>query len=129
MNSQDFFIAIVRHVLAHIGSGEDAILACMIMLHTQDILPSETLRLDDVTWPATAPHQLSAITQRHASELVAAVIGQGAERVAHEWYYTYCEKAPYQTLEEVSQPMLTKVQDVIECVLQHPLVESVVDAE
>ncbi|GIW80063.1 MAG: hypothetical protein KatS3mg105_1870 [Gemmatales bacterium] len=129
MNSQQFFVALVKHVVDKLGDEEDNILACMIVLHTQDILVNDNCRLVDVSWPVGAPHRLHAITGRHAAEVVATALGHESQQAIDEWYSMYCTQTPYEVLKSVPKPMMEKVENVIRCISEHPLVESVVDAD
>ena len=130
MNSQDLFISVVKHVINELGSDENDILACMIMLHTQDIFVTLECEMNDVVWPVGEPHKLCAITHCHASEVVAAALGHESEQgIIDLWYSTYCTRTPFELLEDVPEPWMGRVLNAMTCVKGHPLVETVADAD
>lgn len=130
MTSQKFWTFVVKHVIDRLGSYEDNVLACMIVLHTQDILVRDECEFEDVVWPVGTTHRLHAITRRHASEIVAASTGHESEQDAiDKWYALYCTHTPFEVIDSAPQPMKDRVYDVIECVRNLPLVVSVVDAQ
>jgi hypothetical protein len=131
MTTQDVFVAIAKAALGQDAPTEEVVLASMIVLHTCDFVLNDDCILDDVVWPAAKQGKiLESVTQRHAAEVIASATGHESDQaVINKWYATYVSRTPYELLEIVPEPLMSRVRQCISRVLKHPLIADVVESK
>lgn len=131
MTRGEVYVRVAKTALSHLPPGEDSVLACMVALHTQDILLDDVCELTDVgTSSEGAPRRLHAVTRRHAAEIVAAATGDESNReMIDYWYGRYSSRSPYEVVEDVPQPFLGQVLQVVTAMKESPIVRDIVEAE
>jgi hypothetical protein len=103
----------------------------MVALHTQDIVLDDRCELTDLKASSDgAPRKLHAVTRRHAAEIVAAATGNESNReMIDYWYGRYSSRSPYEVIEDVPQPLLGHVLQVVTAMKESPIVRDIVEAE
>jgi hypothetical protein len=131
MTRCEVYEQVARMALSHLPPGEDSVLACMVALHTNDLVLDDRCALTDMeTSTVGAPLKLPAVTRRHAAEIVAAATGNALNRdIIDYWYYKYSARTPYEVIEEVPQPLLSQVLRVLAAMKESSIVRDVVEAE
>src|SRR5262245_50814793 len=107
MDAEEIHVNLAREALQRFTDEDDA-LALMVLLHTHQIRLKEPI-LDD----RPGITLLSAITQRHAAEVVAATWPDrtNTERTSREyWYYQFNSRTPYEVVDDISSDWMTRVQ-------------------
>jgi hypothetical protein len=97
MKKNDFLVQLVRACL-HDNCEEEAVLACMIVLHTNCLKVQNHVVLDD----ADNTGVLSPLTRRHVSEIVAeALMGLTHSDNSEYWYTKYDATTPFEVAGDV----------------------------
>jgi hypothetical protein len=134
MNSDDAYIEVVRTALALLPSEKQSVLACMVVLHTSDLVLSDSCSLDDVAREVSGrKRKLWGVTQRHAAHIVASALtkdGLQTDRSAQDcWFASFASETPYELLECVPASFAEKVAAARAAMLSSPLLEDIIRSE
>jgi hypothetical protein len=131
MTRGEVYVTVAKTALSHLPPGEDSVLACMVALHTHDIVLEDLCELTDMrTSSEGAPRKLHAVTRRHAAEIVAAATGNESNReMIDYWYGRYSSRSPCEVIQDVPQPLLGQVLEVVAAMKASPIVRDFVEAE
>ena len=99
---------------------DDDALGLMLLLHTHRIHLREPILTDR---PGVL--ELAAITQRHASEVVAAVWPNrvDAKRIDRGyWFFAFNARTPYEVVEDIPAEWMIRVRKVLDRLSEHRLI-------
>jgi hypothetical protein len=130
MTTDDVYFEVAVHTLTLLPAGDESVLACMVVLHTHDLVLAEGVLPSDITTPMPGRARLHAVTQRHAAEIVSAALGQATDKDSRVlWYVRYCSETPYEFIECVPQPFLDRVLACKSVMAQSPLVQDIIPSD
>jgi hypothetical protein len=128
MTRHDLLVEVTKKALAGLPVGGDSVLACMIVLHTHNLILNASCTLEDME--PLAEKRLHAITRRHAAEVVASALGnQDQDSGVEYWYARYVSNTPFEVAESVPEPMLSKMRMAKDEMVKHPLVREITEEE
>ena len=129
MTLNEAYANIVQTALTRLPPGDDSVLACMLALHTNDIIFADSCDITDMTWGA-APRRVEAVTRRHAAKIVAAATGHKNDQTSIDyWYAKYSSSTPYEVMEDIPEPLKHRVVEAVRAMKESPLVRDIVEAE
>ncbi len=129
MTRNEVYVNIARNVLTHLPPAEESVLACMITLHTHDIILADSCNPTDMT-SVGERRKLSAVTRRHAAEIVAAATGNATDQPTIDyWYARYSSRTPYEVVEDLPQALMSQVLGTVTAMKTSPLVQDIIEAE
>ena len=129
MTKHDTYVEVAAQAIAQLPDGEESVLACMLVLHTHDLLLADGFRPSDLAISAGVA-KLHAVTRRHAAEIVAAALGQAADQGAMDyWYAKYSTESPYEVIDSVPQPLLDRVLACQSVMTHSPLLQDIVPSD
>lgn len=130
MTTDDVHFEVAAHTLALLPAGDESVLACMVVLHTHDLILADGVQPSDITTPMPGRTRLYAVTHRHAAEIVSAALGQATDKDSKvRWYVRYCSETPYEFMEYVPQPFLDRVLACKSVMAQSPLVQEIIPSD
>jgi hypothetical protein len=110
--------------------GDESVLACMVVLHTHDLVLADGVLPSDLAAPMPGGARLYAVTRRHAAEIVSAALDQATDQGAIDrWYAKYSSETPYELIESVPQPLLDRVLACQSVMAQTPLVQAIIPSD
>jgi hypothetical protein len=134
MTSDDAYVEIVRTALAQLPCEEQSVLACMVVLHTCDLVLSDSCCIDDIPIDSSdRKRKLWGVSRRHAAHFVARALtkdGSVTDSSTRDyWYARYSSETPYELLESVPKSFMEKVVAARTTMLSSPLLEEIVRSE
>jgi hypothetical protein len=134
MNSEDAYVEVVRTALTQLSSEDQSVLACMVVLHTCDLLLNTSCYLDDIPIDLSGrKRRLYGVSRRHAANIVANALTKGQRTVDSSvqdyWYARYSSETPYELLKSVPDSFLGNVAAARVAMLSSPLLEDIVETE
>ncbi len=128
MTRHDLLVEVAKNALARLPVGDKSVLACMIVLHTHNLMLNACCALDDMD--PHAERKLHAITRRHAAEVVASALGNPDQpSVMDYWYAKYVSDTPYEVVERIPEPIVRTLTMAKAEMLKHPLVHEIIEEE